>query len=541
MSLSRESSTLTQLGAAELARLVAAGKASTREVVEAHIARIEAVNRQINAVCVPMFDQAREEAARSDEAQSAGRTLGPLHGVPVTIKECFHVSGTPSTMGLTTLRDEVIAGDGPLVAQLRAAGAIILGKTNVPQLMILHETDNPLYGRTNNPWNVERTPGGSSGGEAAIIAAGGSPLGLGSDLGGSIRIPAHFCGIHGLKPTSGRLTTRGLVENLRGMYAIRFQPGPMARRVEDLELMLRVFCDEAVPRSAGIDAPPLRLPPSSSVNVQQLRIAAWSSDGLLPPGAPVARVVREAIAALREAGATVEEIDPPNMREALRLYFGLLGADGGRDFRRLARGSQLDPRVRRLLRLAATPRWLRPAMALRLRANGQGALAEIFTSAGPRSADEYWRLAHRKRQFALAQLRRLEEEQFDAVVCPPHALPAVLHGHGGPDLMPAASHTLLMNLLEVPCGVVAAGRARADEESAAPATHSPNRSVDAIDRRCRVNERGMAGLPVGVQVAARPWREDLVLSVMSALEVHFRRSAEYPVIAEAAGHGACPF
>ncbi len=220
---------LIQLSASEMARQIAAGLITSEQLVEAHIRRIEAVNPALNAVVANRFDLARREAAAADRARAAGRPLAPLHGVPITIKECFHVAGMASTEGVHRFAHELMAHDNPLVRRLKQAGAIVLAKTNLPQLMLMHETDNPLYGRTNNPWDLERAPGGSSGGEAAIIAAGGSPLGLGNDLGGSIRFPAHSVGICGIKPTVRRLTNADVRDNLHGMEAILPQSGPLAQ------------------------------------------------------------------------------------------------------------------------------------------------------------------------------------------------------------------------------------------------------------------------------------------------------------------------
>src|SRR5580700_3588023 len=193
-----------------LAGLIARREISSVEAVSAHIARIEAVDGMLNAVVVRRFDEALAEAKAADELQARGEPLGLLHGVPVTIKECFDVTGTASTFGLTTRANDRATADDPYVARWRAAGAVVLAKTNLSQLMIFIESDNPLYGRTNNPWDIGRSCGGSSGGEGAIIAAGGSPLGLGSDIGGSLRNPAAFNGIVSMKPTTGRLndTTR---------------------------------------------------------------------------------------------------------------------------------------------------------------------------------------------------------------------------------------------------------------------------------------------------------------------------------------------
>ncbi len=213
--------------------------------------------------------------------------------MPITVKECFHLAGTPATEGITRFAGELHRDDAPLVGRLRRTGAIVLGKTNLPQLMLLHETDNPVYGRTNNPWNPKRGPGGSSGGEAAIIAAGGSPLGLGNDIGGSIRQPAHSCGITGIKPTTLRLTNAGVRDNLRGMEAIRPQAAALARSVEDLAVALGVLTtldeNEIDPQIA-----PVPLGDSAQVRVAGLRIGMWRDDGYFPASPAVRRAVDEA-------------------------------------------------------------------------------------------------------------------------------------------------------------------------------------------------------------------------------------------------------
>src|ERR1700728_4406214 len=227
---------LRDMAAHQIAARIAAGDLSAAEVAEYFIARLKAVNGKLD-----LSDSARRAAANVDEARSRGERLPALSGLPVTIKECFDLAGTASTFGLTSRRDVIESKDDPYVAALRAAGAIPIAKTNVPQLLIFTETDNPLYGRTNNPWDLERSCGGSSGGEAAVIAAGASPLGLGNDLGGSLRIPAAFCGITSIKPTAGRTPDHCAHGLPVGQRAIVSQVGPMARYVDDLTMGLRVL------------------------------------------------------------------------------------------------------------------------------------------------------------------------------------------------------------------------------------------------------------------------------------------------------------
>src|SRR5205085_6508718 len=206
-----------------------------------------------------------------DERQARGEPLGRLHGVPITVKECFFLGGTPSTIGLNSPRyRQIVESDGLPVSRARRAGAVILGKTNLPQLMIWHESDNPVYGRTNNPWDLDRTCGGSSGGEAAIMPARGSPLGIGNALGGSIRVPCNFCGIHGIRPTSLRITRSGSMRTLRGFESFITQTGPMARHVDDLWLGLQTLTDNSDGFVSG-DVIPAPIPDPAHVAVDKLR------------------------------------------------------------------------------------------------------------------------------------------------------------------------------------------------------------------------------------------------------------------------------
>jgi fatty acid amide hydrolase len=506
--------------AAELARRIAAGDLSAAEVVEAHIRRIEAVNPRLNALVVPLFDQARKEARTADAARASGKPLGPLHGVPVTIKEMFDVAGTATTVGLSARAEQRAAADAFPVSRLRRAGAIILGKTNVAQLGMMFESDNPLYGRTNNPWNLARTSGGSSGGEAALIAAGGSPLGLGSDGGGSIRHPSHCCGIHGFKPTSRRLTMRGhwMVPNYPPDWV---QPGPMARSVADLGLALAVL---AAPGQEAVDPAiaPAPLGRPDAVALRGLRVGVYEDDGYFPPAPALRRAVRESAAALRERGAEVEEFRPPDVELGVGTYFGLIYHDGLAALKRFGAGSRLDPRIRKLILAVSVPNWLRPALARLFRRLGRRYDAFYLRSVRRRklTVDAYWRLVEQQNEYRGRFLAALDGGQFDAILCPPNGLPALTHDcfYGAV----AGSYGLLYNLLGMPAGVVAATRVRPGEESDRPASRDPALRV------ARAVEAGSAGLPVGVQVVARHWREDVALAVMAALEEHFRAQPDYP-------------
>ena len=509
---------IVRSSATELATRIARREHSAQEVVEAHIQRIEEVNPRINSMTVTRFDEARLEAQQADEALSAGNNVGPLHGVPITVKEMFAVQGTNSTIGLTHVND---AGgradvDAPLVQRLRRAGAIILGKTNVPQLMYFHETDNPVCGRTDNPWNRQRTAGGSSGGEAAMIAAGGSPLGLGSDLGGSIRVPCHFCGLTGLKPTSGRLTQRGSFETLRGMTTISFQPGPMARRVEDLAVALDVLT-QPVDDQLDHDAAPSRVEDFRGVDVSRLKIGVFADHEFFPVAPPVRRAIGKAVGTLVDTGATMEEFAPPDFETAIGAYLSIMSADGGADFRRLLRGSQVDARIRKMLFLSRIPQFIRKGLAAAVSGCGQRRWSYALRNSGPRSADGAWQLGKYRRDYTQRVAALMRDLRLDAILLPPHALPAFRHGQSI-DLILSACYAFWPNLLEMPAGVVPVTRIADDE----PLTRRKP-GIDVVDRAARWAELDSSGLPLGVQVVAPHWREDVVLAVMQAIQrrVHF--------------------
>src|SRR5215210_1607851 len=232
---------LTTLSATRMAQLIAGRELSAVELVNAHLERIEALNRTLNAFVFVDVEGARRQARVAEAAVLRGDTLGPLHGVPISIKSSVSVAGMPCETGSPFRRGVRGERDATLVSRARAAGAIILGVTNVAEQLMAWETDNALYGPTNNPWDLARTPGGSSGGESAAIAAGLSAGGVGSDGGGSIRIPAHFTGIVGLKPTPGRVPATGHFPRCGGPFALTGVVGPMARTVDDVTLLLSVM------------------------------------------------------------------------------------------------------------------------------------------------------------------------------------------------------------------------------------------------------------------------------------------------------------
>jgi amidase len=295
---------------AQLAAAIRAGDVSAVEVLEAHLAQIEKHNPALNAIVTLDAERARVQAREADAALARGEVCGPLHGVPFTLKDAHATAGMRTTTGFPPLADHVPQEDSTVTARLKAAGGVLIGKTNVPTMLADFQTNNPIFGRTNNPWNIERTSGGSSGGAAAALASGMTPFDIGTDLSGSIRIPAHFCGVFGLKPTERRVSLDGLIPGLSGPRSIRIMSciGPIARTAEDLALLYRII---AGPDGRDTEVQPVPVDEPPDVELTKLRIAFAPTF----PGLPVAADIRHAIEQLAQqldrSGVVVEEATLP--------------------------------------------------------------------------------------------------------------------------------------------------------------------------------------------------------------------------------------
>jgi amidase len=445
---------LIYASATDLAQAIQTKEVSSVEIVQAYLQRIEAVNPKLNAVVQLAAEPALEEARLADTALARGEVRGPLHGVPMTIKDSFETAGIVTTAGTKGLEAYVPKQDATVVTRLRSAGAILLGKTNTPEITLSFTTDNYVYGRTNNPYDLERIPAGSSGGAAAMVAAGGSPFDIGSDTGGSIRIPAHFCGIAGLKTTAGRVPRTGHIPYLEfGATEAFMQVGPLARYVEDLSLILPII--------AGVDwrdpmTVPMPLEDPKLVDLRRLRGATYTDNGIRSPTSKTVNVVQAAASALADVGAAVTEDCPSHIESFVNLWRELFLADGGLGVQNMLQNlgtKQMHPFLK----------WTRQDKA--------------------KSTSEYIQLLARWNTFRSDSLAFLEH--YDVIICPVNATPATLHDEPTP-----FSYTHIYNLLGWPVAVVRCGT-------------SPE------------------GLPIGVQVVARPWREDVALAVARHLEKTF--------------------
>ena len=437
--------------ATSLAKSIAARSLSSEEVVRAFLERIEAVNTELNAVVQLASERALPEARAADAALAPGQSLGPLHGVPMTIKDSLDTEGVISTGGTKGRAAYVAVRDASVVARLRAAGAILLGKTNTPELTLSFETNNAIYGRTSNPYDLARTSGGSSGGAAAIVAAGGSPFDIGSDFGGSIRLPAHCCGIAGIKPSSGRVPRTGHIYPFGGILDSFQQIGPLARSVEDLALLLPVISG---PDWIDPMIVPMPLGDPNEVALPELRVAFHTDNGVATPTQEIVEAIRSAGRAVGETGAHVEELRPPGIDESYEIASSLFSADGG-------------AASRRLLAAAGTE---------------DSSLGDRGEALSPVERDALHKRWDRFRSSMLSFLA-----DWDVLLSPVNANPALPHGESMAEGLAGFSYTMTYNLLGWPGTVVRGGT-------------SPD------------------GLPIGVQIVSRPWREDVGLAVASHLE-----------------------
>jgi amidase len=479
-------SSLTFASAHQLARMIRDREVSAIEVLDAYLTQIAKHNSKLNAICTLDEDNARTRAKLADEALAKGENWGALHGVPITIKDIFETAGLRTTAGYIPLKDYVPQEDATAVARLRSAGAVIMGKTNVAELAADYQSTNSLFPRVNNPWHLDCTPGGSSGGSATAIAAGLSPLDLGNDFGGSVRQPAHFCGIYGLKPTDRRISTAGQIPEVPGMpLCIRqmMTVGCFARSIEDIRLCFSLIAG-ADPRRP--DVPPVPLDRPSDRPLQHLKIA-WSDEWR---DVPVASEIRSAMQSitqnLSEAGVRVEHWFPKDFD--FEKIFNLYG------------------RIAAYLNVYSQPvdRYnLRRSLELLFRTATQGdkELRKLgnFTSFLPEllnpSLKGYFEALTERDRF-IAHMDE-ELEPWDVWLCPVAATPAFTHcpawsavdvdGRSYPHAVANGFYTIPFNLSGHPAVVIPIGKTQ-------------------------------KGLPIGMQIVGKRWREMELLAIASAID-----------------------
>lgn len=460
--------------ATRLARAIRNGRLSSVEATSAHLERIARMNGPINALVVVDREGAMKAARAADRARTAKKKpLGPLHGVPITVKEAFDVAGLRTTSSHPPLKDNVAKEDASLVARLRAAGAVILGKTNVPELCADFQTDSPIFGTTRNAWDARRTAGGSTGGGAVAVAARLSPLELGSDIGGSVRNPAHYNGIFSLKPTEWRVPGRGHVPDIPGLTrTVRYMGtfGPLARSVDDLDLALRII---AGPDGREAEAAPVPLGPTPKLTAKGLRIAVLAANPLVPVSADTAAVVQATAKLLSKAGAKVKCAEPAGLdwRQAWDDWADL--------FQYLVRALQPLSERQRFFDRVDSP----------------DPTARSVARTAPLDLAQFFAVLDRRDQA----MRRCEVflDDYDAWLMPvmPDAAfirqkqtdPLVIDGVGHPYFFAGTAYNFLANLTGQPSVVLPCGFSR-------------------------------EGLPIGLQLTGKRWGDARLLGVAKALE-----------------------
>ena len=459
--------------ATELARKIRQKELSPVEVLQAHLDRIDTINPKINAIPT-MVNSAMEQAKAAEQAVIRGEALGPLHGVPFTIKDCVDTAGVRTTWGSLLLKENVPSSDATVVSRLKQAGGVFMAKTNMPEFAFWGETDNLIFGRTLNPWKLDRITGGSSGGEAAALVTGLSPLGIGSDVGGSIRGPAHHCGVVGLKATHGRvpLTGHWPATLLRAMHV-----GPMARTVRDVALEFSIIAGPD-----GVDSYALAVPPPEVPDIEQmpsgLRVGWNVGRGFGPVDPEVKETIERAATTLSEAGLQVEEVSLPALEsmDITTISFNVYGPEGALYLEPIVSGreAELSPNIQR--RLAE------PAPTLR----------------------EY--LEALRDWDVLKQGMASYFSRYDLLLCPTFPLPAYPHGV---DELTIAGETLPTRHVN-------------KSALAWNLTGSPDVSVPF--------GWSSDGLPIGVQIVGRHLEEATVLSAAAALERMRGDSSRHPPV-----------
>lgn len=450
-----------QQSATWLAREIRNGRISAVEVMQRHLARIEAIRVPLNATTEVVSESALAGAEQVDDQKAKGEDPGPLGGIPFSIKDSIDLAGSRCTAGTWGRRDAAPAErDATLVHRLKAAGAIPIAKTNLPDLLFSFETDNLIYGRTNNPYDPARTPGGSSGGESALISAGGSPLGLGSDAFGSVRLPAAFCGLAAIKPSSGRLPRTGHVPGPGGWAQAVWQIGPMARRVEDVQLAMRLL---AYPDEEDLWSPPTPLV-EANAEIRELRVAFFTHNGFAECSPEVVEAVEMSARFLADEGAMVREERPYGLEDVFDMEMALFGADGAEGIDAYLRDTGSD-RVH--------PLHTNFVNYIRSYKASAAELAAVWAR-----WDAY--------RAALARFFT----RYDVILCPVYTQTALPHGASmREENFRGFSYTMAWNVGQVPAATV----------------------------RCAEHN----GLPINIQVVAKPWNDMLTLRVCEAIEQKF--------------------
>ncbi|XP_042675949.1 vitamin D3 hydroxylase-associated protein-like [Centrocercus urophasianus] len=493
----------------ELAGRLQEGSLSPRTVLYTYVQKALEVTQQTN--CVQYFIPECEKQLQEIQQQ---RKKGLLYGIPVSIKDHIGHKGHLSTCGLVKFLGTPQQEDSVLVKVLKRQGAIPFAKTNVPQSLFNYDCSNLIFGQTLNPLNHQKTPGGSSGGEGALIAGGGSLLGIGSDVGGSIRLPCSFCGLCGLKPTAKRLSLSGINGPVNGIVSVPCALGPMARDVDSLALCMKaLLCEEMFQLDPTV--PPIPFDEEVYSSSAPLRIGCYDTDGYFPLPPCVQRAVHETREALQAAGHELVLFSPLHIHHVMtELFLKTFFADGGRAWLDVFTGNIVDPSLKPQVNFCRIPRLGKKMLALILKPLFPRMADYLNALGGMRSVKEMWDHQHQIEVYRSEFITQWKELQLDVMLCPVLG-PAFTIGFPG-KLLSAISSTMLYNVLDFPAGVVPVSTVtEADEEELKLYRGCCD---DLWDRMLKQAVEGAVGLPVAVQCVALPWQEELCLRFMKEVE-----------------------
>ncbi|CAJ0570092.1 unnamed protein product, partial [Mesorhabditis spiculigera] len=506
-----------EIGHMDYNTLSAALKSGSVSPTEAlHTYQWKALEAHRNTNCITLFiKEANEWAAELEQNPPEPRP--PLYGMPISVKECVPVKGYDGTRGYVNECYMPNDRDSVMVEHIRALGGIPYVQTNVPQSLLAYSCYNPVYGTTNHPDHKDRTPGGSSGGESALIGAGGSLLGIGGDVGGSIRFPCHFCGIAGIKPSHMRLSHRGVLGSVPGRPLINASDGPMARDVHTcVEFLKTVWSDDFIHQRDPYTVPV----PWNERHFQKgtrYRIGYYTDDGWFTPTPALQRAVRETKEMLEAMGHQLVPFQPPRIEDAVSMFIGAVCVDGGRYLIDKISNDLMDPRYGPMLGLYKLPFWVQSLIALLVKPI-YPRMAHSLT-AMPRTTSELRKKYEAIEHYRFEYIDAMQKQGIDAVLSPVTVTPAP-HHEVPVKLFSVISYTGIYNLLDFAAGTV-------------PVTHVTQKDDDDLDkyptsdpwyRLAKSTTKGALGLSVGVQVAAPPFREEVVLRIMQDIENHHKQT-----------------
>ncbi|KAJ3996839.1 amidase signature domain-containing protein [Lentinula boryana] len=520
-----------EAGAHEIVSRIGKGEWTAREVVEAYIAQAAQAQTTTNCLTEVVFQQALKRAETLDAEYSATKRLrGPLHGVPFSAKftdqfRSVDIVGFDTSIGFTTWANKPAITNAVLVDQLISLGAVPIAKTNVPQTMFSFECNNPLWGRTTNPYNSNYTCGGSSGGEAALLAMDGSAIGIGSDVGGSLRIPAAYCGVYGLKTSFGRVSRAGAHSSNPAFEGIKSITGPMARNVKDLELFCKVIF--GLQDERHLDYTFVPMPYHQLELPKQLKFGYYTSDNFAKASPATARAVMETVEALQRQGHECIEIELPDVSDCLEIYLALISADGYKRMTTPLGPDPMEPSLILPVYGSRIPSFLRRFGAWFAESIlGDSLFAKFIRASRIKSVFEMNGWAERRNKWnAMFYEKVWNHYELDGIICPVQAMPQIPHG-GSTTVNSLVISTAVYNLVDSPVGIVPVTHVNGLKDQVTEAWISPGSNGRSVLMEKRLynaakpmyNPVDMDGLPVSVQIIGRKWEDEKVLAMMSVVD-----------------------